>query len=187
MNEEISKQQARIALAFEHHFRHFGFKKTTVDDVAEELGVSKKTIYKYFRSKDEIFYFVISQKSRSRRLMIEKEIIDCETAWEKMESMIRINFDEFRKLHKKRVGALDERFQVEIAAAAFRETFVSLVREIIDEGTEKGEFEVCDQEMTVAFIQAIITEAVKIIRADEKAMPEDELVCNIRKMLKKEK
>lgn len=36
-----------------------GLKKFTVEDVAKELGVSKKTIYKYFSSKNEIISSVV--------------------------------------------------------------------------------------------------------------------------------
>lgn len=185
MDKDINQQRERIAQAFENHFRHFGFKKTTVDDVAEEMSISKKTIYKYFRSKNEIFYYVISRKALTRRQMIESKISDMGSAWEKMETMIRINFQEFRKVHKKRMGHLDEQFRADIAAGAFRETFLNLVLDIIYEGKENGEFEVCDEEMTVAFIQAMIIEAVRIIRNDDKSAPEDILICNIRKILQK--
>ncbi len=35
-------------------FPRFGFSKVTVDELSKELGISKKTIYRYFTSKDEI-------------------------------------------------------------------------------------------------------------------------------------
>jgi AcrR family transcriptional regulator len=43
-----SPQKQAIAEAFKKHFQHFGFKKTSVDDISEELHISKKTIYQYF-------------------------------------------------------------------------------------------------------------------------------------------
>jgi AcrR family transcriptional regulator len=179
------KQRTRIAEAFERHFMHFGFKKTTVDDVAAELGSSKKTIYNYFSSKDEIFYFIISSKAKTRREMIEKKIIHLESAKAKMEAMIRINFEEFRKVHKRKAAALDERFQSEIAAGAFREAFSRMVSDIIREGVANKEFEVCDHEMTVRYIQALITETVMKMREDKDAHPEDFLVFTVNKLLNK--
>ena len=134
MEDAINIQRKRIADAFEQHFRHYGFKKTTVDEVALDLGVSKKTIYKCFRSKDDIFYYIISNKAKERRLMIEKKILHLDTAWEKMETMIRINFTEFRKIHKKKPTGINDRFQSEIASAAFGEMFISLIWDIIEEG-----------------------------------------------------
>lgn len=35
-------------------FHKFGVRSVTMDDIARELGISKKTIYQYFQDKDEI-------------------------------------------------------------------------------------------------------------------------------------
>lgn len=35
-------------------FLKFGFKSVTMDDIAKEIGISKKTIYKYFDNKDHL-------------------------------------------------------------------------------------------------------------------------------------
>ncbi len=183
--ESGNNRKIEIAGAFEKHFRHFGFKKTTVDDVAAELGISKKTIYANFNSKDEIFYFIISRKAEARREMIEGKIMHLGSAMEKMEEMIRINFSEFRKIHKRKLKAFDEQFQSEIAAGAFRQAFNRLVSNIIEEGVEGHEFEVGDHEMSVRFTQALITEAIRTIREDSSLQPENFLICSIGKLLQK--
>lgn len=43
----------------------YGLKKFTVDEIAAELKISKKTVYKYFKSKDDIIreYFEIAIES----------------------------------------------------------------------------------------------------------------------------
>jgi AcrR family transcriptional regulator len=33
-----------------------GFEKTTMGDIAKEAGISRPTLYKYYKSKDEMFY-----------------------------------------------------------------------------------------------------------------------------------
>jgi AcrR family transcriptional regulator len=180
-----NSKQIEIAAAFERHFKHFGFRKTTVDEVAAEMGISKKTIYQCFKSKDAIFYFVVSRKAKERRLMIEREIKPLNSAWEKMESMIRINFTEFRKLHKRQRSSMDERFQEEIASAAFRKTFFGLVDDIIREGVGKEEFEIKNHQYTIRFIQSLIIEAVRIIREDQKSEPEEMLIFSVYKLLHK--
>ena len=35
-------------------FLKLGFKSVTMDDIASEMGISKKTIYKYFSNKDDL-------------------------------------------------------------------------------------------------------------------------------------
>ncbi len=49
----------RIIAAFAGLSRTKGFYKVTVDELAVEAGVSKRTIYRYFRSKNEIIEAVI--------------------------------------------------------------------------------------------------------------------------------
>ena len=44
-----------IAKAREQFFR-YGVKSVTMDDIANELGISKKTIYQHFEDKDDIVY-----------------------------------------------------------------------------------------------------------------------------------
>ena len=117
--------------------------------------------------------------------MIERELEALSSAARKMETMIRINFTEFRKIHKKRSPAFDDRFQYEIASMAFREAFNRLVSDIVEEGVKNKEFTVCDHEMTVKYVQALITETVRVLREDPSSTPEDSLICTVNKILHK--
>src|SRR5687768_9824544 len=53
---EATRQEniARILDAAERLFRHYGYSKTTVADVARDLGMSPANIYRFFASKTEI-------------------------------------------------------------------------------------------------------------------------------------
>jgi AcrR family transcriptional regulator len=51
--KEIS-ESLKILEFCETHFMNHGFHKTTMDDIAKALKISKKTIYKHFSSKDEL-------------------------------------------------------------------------------------------------------------------------------------
>lgn len=46
--------QERILLKGDELFRKFGIRSITMDDIAKQLGVSKKTIYQHFPDKDEL-------------------------------------------------------------------------------------------------------------------------------------
>lgn len=37
-------------------FLHYGFKNVTMDDLAQKLGISKKTIYEYFSNKNQLVF-----------------------------------------------------------------------------------------------------------------------------------
>jgi TetR/AcrR family transcriptional regulator, cholesterol catabolism regulator len=43
-------------------FSRFGIKSVTMDDIAKHLGMSKKTIYQFFRDKDEVIHTLIEKQ-----------------------------------------------------------------------------------------------------------------------------
>ncbi len=53
---EITRQEnvTRILDAAERLFRHYGYSKTTVADIARDLGMSPANVYRFFASKVEI-------------------------------------------------------------------------------------------------------------------------------------
>ncbi len=53
MSEELEIRSRIIQTAFEM-FEQYGFSKSTMEDIAEHLHISKKTLYKHFRNKEEI-------------------------------------------------------------------------------------------------------------------------------------
>lgn len=54
----------RIVAAARNHFFAHGFRSVTMDDLAEELGMSKKTLYAAFPSKLDLLHAVLLDKFR---------------------------------------------------------------------------------------------------------------------------
>src|SRR6478735_7119099 len=52
----------RIVDAARAHFFSHGFRSVTMDDLAEELGISKKTLYAHFPGKIELLEAVLADK-----------------------------------------------------------------------------------------------------------------------------
>jgi AcrR family transcriptional regulator len=48
------KTRARILAAAEKRFKHYGFAKTTIVDIADDCAMSHANIYRFFRNKTEI-------------------------------------------------------------------------------------------------------------------------------------
>lgn len=66
----------RIVLAARAHFFANGFRSVTMDDLAAELGMSKKTLYSQFPSKTELLRAVLLAKFRSVETDLEAVITD---------------------------------------------------------------------------------------------------------------
>lgn len=68
----MEKTAQDILLAARDLFMRFGIKSISMDDIAREQGISKKTIYKYFDSKKELVSEVAMAHNRSEKMAIEE-------------------------------------------------------------------------------------------------------------------
>jgi AcrR family transcriptional regulator len=62
----------RIVSAARRHFFAHGFRSVTMDDLAEELGMSKKTLYASFAGKTDLLRAVLLDKFRSIETDLER-------------------------------------------------------------------------------------------------------------------
>lgn len=60
---EANDREQRILDAAAELFVHYGYGKTTVDDIASRAGISKGAVYLHFRSKDELLDRLIERES----------------------------------------------------------------------------------------------------------------------------
>jgi TetR/AcrR family transcriptional regulator len=52
-------KQERITEAAQKRFAHYGLEKTTMNEIAEDIGISKALLYYYFKDKESIFKEVV--------------------------------------------------------------------------------------------------------------------------------
>jgi len=72
------RKKERILETAKVLFAKYDYDMITIDKIAEIAGIAKGTIYIYFSNKDEIFYEIMENSSRSLRTRIS-EIIENET------------------------------------------------------------------------------------------------------------
>jgi AcrR family transcriptional regulator len=63
----------RLVAAAEHVFVEMGYGAASMDDIARRAGMSKKTIYQVFETKQELFAAVIDSRKAALAAMIEGE------------------------------------------------------------------------------------------------------------------
>ena len=54
-------------------FSKYGYKKVSMDEVANTANVTKKTVYSYFKDKDSLFAYFIEEELESIKTNIEKQ------------------------------------------------------------------------------------------------------------------
>lgn len=55
-------------------FHQYGFKSVTMDEIASQLGVSKKTIYQYYSDKDELVDVVVRDITSYSKFLCDQNI-----------------------------------------------------------------------------------------------------------------
>jgi len=140
--------RSRILEVAEEHFRRLGHRKTSVADIAFELGMSPANVYRFFPSKDAI------SKSICTRILNEATDIAfaiARTNTPAMEKLDRVlsavhqhnktKLIKERRIHDMIVAATQENWGVIREHVARMST---ILEAIIGEGVEAGEFEVED-------------------------------------------
>lgn len=65
-----------ISTVADRLFLENGIEKTTMDDIAREAQYSKATLYVYFKSKDEIFYYIVLKGMKLLHDNFEKVLVE---------------------------------------------------------------------------------------------------------------
>jgi AcrR family transcriptional regulator len=135
----------QIIAAANDCFRHYGYAKTTVSDLAKAIGFSKAYIYKFFDSKQAIGEAIVNECLAKIAHRAKTDAAACKTATEKLRRFLRSMVDGTVALL-----ASDERvFELASVATAERwsacqiytDRLTETLRAIILLGRQGGEFE----------------------------------------------
>ncbi|MDM7979344.1 MAG: TetR family transcriptional regulator [Rhizobium sp.] len=141
---ETADMATRILEAAEGQFRHYGYSKTTVADVAKELGMSPANIYRFFGSKSELLEGVCARLLH-QSLSIAQSIAALPVSAEERLRRYSMTLFEFtvatmldeRKVHDMVVAAIEQSWGV---IDKHIDEIQAILTDIIAEGMEKGEF-----------------------------------------------
>jgi AcrR family transcriptional regulator len=175
-----SKDQ--IADVFEKHVERFGYQKTTLDEVARELRISKKTLYAFFDGKADIYRYVVERIARQSRANVAALVAGMPTYGERLTGVVRLVIGTARA-HVEETSAGEWRAQFEVAEDAFRQAMGSLLAELVGGGVAAGEFPDQDEALTVRMVGAMLVEYALILRDDPVYDRDEELTAGIRRFV----
>jgi AcrR family transcriptional regulator len=137
-------------------FSRFGFKKTSMEDIARALRMGKSSIYYYFKGKEEIFQAVVDKEANLLRVKV-KEILDSSLeAKEKLRSYVKLRMDVIKHLSNyMEILKNDDLMNLELTEK-FRKKYddeeITIVRQILEEGNKKGTFIIKDLNLSALAI-----------------------------------
>src|SRR3984885_4256403 len=92
-------QTERIIEGGQELFLQAGIKSVTMDDIAKHLGMSKKTIYQFFRDKNELVIALVKKKLQDDECLMDEIIGKSANVIEKMINMMKCSEDIFSRIN----------------------------------------------------------------------------------------
>lgn len=133
----------RLLLAAEARFRRFGYKRTTIDDVATEAGTGKGSVYLHFESKQDI-YMAVVERSLDRFIdSAETVVARPGTAPERLRGLVELTAEHYghdELLHSSLFGGTDlvEGDVARMAAERQRQRIRVVLEDMLTVGKSEG-------------------------------------------------
>ena len=152
----VSKTKAKLVDVARQLFAKMGVENTTMNDIALASKKGRRTLYTYFKSKEDIYLAVVESEldmlSDMMKRVAEKNI----SPDEKMIEMIYTRLDAVKEVVF-RNGTLRANFfrdiwRVEKVRKRFDAKEILLFKDVLREGVEKGVFRIDDIDMTAELV-----------------------------------
>jgi AcrR family transcriptional regulator len=156
-NEEAKAKIVEIARSI---FTHFGFKKTTMEEIALASRKGKSSIYYYFNSKEDIFKAVVEKEADELRAELLKKIEAIDDPIERLKVYITVRMRKLSKLTNFYTALKSEYLShlefIETIRKSYDLDEVRIVSGIIEDGIERGLFAVDDPQLSaIAIVTAM--------------------------------
>jgi len=145
---DLEQSRTRILEVAERHFRRIGYHKTSVADIAAELGMSRANIYRFFPSRTAINSSVCGLVVKEVAEIVlaiaqtdapaSKKLADLLTAIHRQSTRRLV---EDRPMHQLLVAAMDGSWAT---INAHNEDILAILKALVREGLRTGEFKVQD-------------------------------------------
>ncbi len=146
-----SEKRTLILNLAKKRFERFGFTKTTVDEIAKDASISKRTLYQEFENKEKILEELLMFEALSVRKAILNQLSKITDPAEKLQTYIRLA-KKYLDQNPFIVNVLNDesgfytpflKDKPHIVETGIEEIFISILKE----GTEKGVFRKMDEKV----------------------------------------
>lgn len=156
----VSKTRLKLVDVARQLFAKMGVQKTTMNDIALASQKGRRTLYTYFKSKDEIYMAVIETELERLSDVMSKVANEMLPPDKKLIKMIFARLDAIKEIVY-RNGTLRAYFfrdiwKVEKARKKFDNKEIILIRNILSEGVAQGVFNIDDLDLTSMVIHCCV-------------------------------
>lgn len=144
----ISKTRQKLVDVARQLFAKNGIVNTTMNDIAQASGKGRRTLYTYFKSKDDIYTAVIESELERLSDKLDEVASKNISPQEKIVELIYTHLSQIRETVVRNGNLRAEFFRniwmVEKVRKHFDEDEIALFRKVLSEGVSEGEFDIQD-------------------------------------------
>lgn len=158
----INKEEYRkkIIVTSGQIFSRYGFRKTTMDEIAKALKMGKSSIYYYFEGKEEIFEAVVLYEANILRNELTTAIKSVDSPIDKMRNYVFVRMKSFEKLSNYYNAIFDSNLDHYDFIETIREKYdreeLAILRLILYHGARRKVFNVANSEYTAMAVQTTL-------------------------------
>jgi len=128
-------------------FSKYGYKKTTLDDIANAVRKGKSSLYYYFNSKEDLFQEVIQKEADILREELSKVLVKDIDPAEKLRDYILTKISTYRQLANFYDAIQNDTTAVEFIdniKSQYDKEEIRMMKRILLEGARRGKFTIKD-------------------------------------------
>ena len=163
------KRSTEILAAAQKRFAHYGLSKTTMDEIARDVGMGKASLYYYYETKEDLFRAVITQEQEGFKTIMRRMLQQDLTASQKLKEYVHERFAYFLRVAN--LGILSYQAFTEVKpifqdlSHEFSKREMEFILQIIHEGKKKKEFQINDvQSKSELFLHCLQSLRQRVLR-----------------------
>jgi TetR/AcrR family transcriptional regulator len=138
-----------ILEAAEKLFAAKGFFPTTMSEIAQEAEFGTGTLYKYFKSKEDLYFTIIDGKTEEINRLVNAELSRKTSAKERIERALRLQFEfiehnkDFFRIYISERNRFEWTVKDELGKGIHEKmvSYIHLMSQVMKQGIKEGEFE----------------------------------------------
>lgn len=161
MTNDAPDHRDRILDTAAEQVRRFGEAKTNVVDIAKAMGLSHSAIYRYFRSKSDIFDALAARTMAEEADLAARFAKSDGSAAERLRGLVlalhrskRAKLGDDPEIHGLYRRILAERPDL---VADYARRMTALVRQVLEDGIARGEFRIRDLDVAAGVVRDAVT------------------------------
>lgn len=145
---EYLAHREEILSAAEKVFAAKGFFLTTMSDIAREAEFGTGTLYKYFRSKEELYFTLIDEKAEEINRLVKEELSQGNPAVERIKKALELQFEffernrDFFRIYISERNRFEWTVKDELGKGLHEKmvAYINILAEVMRQGIERNEF-----------------------------------------------